>query len=846
MLLWCSNCSAVESGERYLENVGMYSDSRGDLKPTHMHGGVLRMSRKQWPITIVCVCLLASMGSTAVADESLLQSSGSAFATGLQPTGSALRSEKLEILNNVHPGHFTLRYTGTRQDFTGYLVQFILKDSDGVPRAYKKRLMYPIKHGAEEGFVAQAHFANAAFAGQTLDLHAMVNADAGSKVWGVTQENVTITPKPLDDATKAEHDALNAKVEAAANELGVPLPQIGLWYNVIPIVWAQFPGIKNAVFAIGTYEHSDLTVEDFYPVSPTHYRMRHRWDKAPHLLVITDLELMPGEIDIRLSLDLDRHSYPNAQVPDQLPSPNICFRLLRSDECFGAFPNPYGDFIGRTFLFTKHGREFLLDIDRSLLGPHSPDASINNPPFIQIYTYEKYTDGKPLRKPTYPGRGWYVRSTTPYTVPVIGTISQDGKYLAAYAGADTANITQAWRTCLHHHILPTTWAPQEAPPLERRHHFKFYLLPNDPDLLLAKVREDFPQALEWVDKQYPDGFLPGSTGDELQLRSKAESRELWKNSKWGKEEAEARATPPEPLKIGVPRLGVWYDESPGINSNVLPLIRTSFGGLSSDCILDIGAYEHSNLELISFRDISGGQYELRHRWLRHPQVVVVSELTPAAGEVELVARMELDTDQYPVASFPTELPTPNLCFRMVRAEQFGAYQKTYGDFVRRSFIYTEHGRKFMLDISRNPLGKTPLDDPRNNPPWIQIYRCAEFYPGLIPTRAHPGSSNYTPSFDKAVLPIIGTVSQDGRALAAMVSGGARSLQQAWRTCLHHSFTDEQRWRPASAPISERRMRVKFYVMENDSKSLLDRVNKDFPEAFTWFNANYPQGFTGGQ
>ena len=406
--------------------------------------------------------------------------------TPLQPTGSALRSEKLEILYDVHPGHFTLRYTGTGQDFTGHMVQFILKDSDGVPRAYKKRLMYPVKHGAEEGFVAQAHFANAAFAGQTLDLHAMVNAYAGSKVWGVTQENVTITPEPLDDATKAEHDALNAKVEAAANELGVPLPQIGLWYeyrppvgHMVPIVWAQFPGIKNAVFDIGTYEHSNLTAEDFYPVSPTHYRMRHRWDKAPHLLVITDLELMPGEIDIRLSLDLDRHGYPHAQVPEELPSPNICFRLLRSNECFAAFPNPYADFIGRTFFFTRHGREYLLDIDRSLLGPFSPDDPCNNPPFIQVYTYEERTGGRPLRKPTY---------------PVVGTVSQDGKYLAAYAGADTSNITQAWRTCLHHHIRPTTWAPQEAPPLERRHHFKFYLLPNDPDLLLAKVREDFPQA----------------------------------------------------------------------------------------------------------------------------------------------------------------------------------------------------------------------------------------------------------------------------------------------------------------------------------------------------------------
>lgn len=770
--------------------------------------------------------------------------------TPLQPTGTALRSEKLELLYDVHPGFFTLRYTGTGQDFTDNMVQFMLKDSNGTIRAYKKRLMYPIKHGANKGFTAQAHFANVPSAGQTLDLYAIIIAYAGSKVWGITQENVTITPKPLTTAAKAEYDALNAKIEAATEELGVSLPQLGLWYeyrppsgHMVPLVWAQFPGIKNAVFDIGTYEHSHLTAEDFYPVSPTHYRMRHRWNKAPHLLVITELELMPGEIDIRLSMELDRHGYPDAQVPEKLPSPNICFRLLRSDECFGAFPNPYADFIGRTFFFTKHGREFLLDIDRSLLGPFSPDAPRNNPPFIQVYTYENRTGGKPVRKPIYPGRGWYVGSTTAYTVPVIGTVSQDGKYLAAYAGADASDITQAWRTCLHHRISPTTWTPQDAPPLERQHHFKFYLLPNDPDLLLAKVRKDFPQALEWVDEKYPDGFLPGSTKDELQPMPKAESRKLWKNSEWGQKEADAKTAPPKPLKIGVPQIGVWYDESPGIRSTVMPLVWTSFPGLSN-CILDIGTYEHSNLNLFSYRAIRGGKHELRHRWLQHPHVIVVTELTPAAGEVELVARLELDMDEYPDASFPAELPSPNICFRLVRSvEQFGADPKTYDDFIRRSFIYTEHGREFMLDISRNLLGTTPLDDPRNSPPWIQIYRCAEFYPDLIPARPHPGPSNYTPSFDKAVLPIIGTVSQDGRAITAMVSGGARSLTQAWRTCLHHSFTDEQRWRPASAPISERRMRVKFYVMENDSEAMLERISADFPKAFTWFNANYPQGFT---
>ena len=51
------------------------------------------------------------------------------------------------------------------------------------------------------------------------------------------------------------------------------------------------------------------------------------------------------------------------------------------------------------------------------------------------------------------------------------------------------------------HLQPRL--PRDAPPAERRWRVKVYVMPNDPEALLARVAEDFPSATELKDKRVP-------------------------------------------------------------------------------------------------------------------------------------------------------------------------------------------------------------------------------------------------------------------------------------------------------------------------------------------------------
>jgi hypothetical protein len=142
--------------------------------------------------------------------------------------------------------------------------------------------------------------------------------------------------------------------------------------------------------------------------------------------------------------------------------------------------------------------------------------------------------------------------------------------------------------------------------------------------------------------------------------------------------------------------------------------------------------------------------------------------------------------------------------------------------VRRSFIYTESGRTFLLDTHRRKiLHRFPDDDPRNNPPWVQMY-VGVWRP--VPGVQGQGWAEY--STDRYTIPVIGTVSRDGKHLFALANGSADSLCNAWHDCLHNN----PKWMPADAPPAEQRWRLKVYLMPNDPEALLARVVRDFPEA----------------
>ena len=124
-----------------------------------------------------------------------------------------------------------------------------------------------------------------------------------------------------------------------------------------------------------------------------------------------------------------------------------------------------------------------------------PGDPRNNPPWIQNYS----AAWLPVRPaPSGASKTWYVYSPDRYTIPVMGVVSRDRKWLTAIATDSADVMTQAWQQCLHNN---PKWLPAKAPPAERRWRVKIYFMPNDPDALLERVAADFPDAVKLKEKR---------------------------------------------------------------------------------------------------------------------------------------------------------------------------------------------------------------------------------------------------------------------------------------------------------------------------------------------------------
>lgn len=273
-----------------------------------------------------------------------------------------------------------------------------------------------------------------------------------------------------------------------------------------------------------------------------------------------------------------------------------------------------------------------------------------------------------------------------------------------------------------------------------------------------------------------------------------------------------------------PTLAVWEDESlsPG---RKLTMVSATFPDVP-DFTCDAWCYE-SDLDLVDARILPRGRLQLRHRWRAHPQVILVTVVTPEPGAVEFLAHLDLAERH---AEAPSEMPFVNLCWQVRRAPAFASKPDPYPDFVKRCFIFTAKGRTFLHQTDRRKIPVRPADDPYNNPPWVQAYAAA----WLPLPQASPNSwADY--STDQYTTPIIGVVSRDGKYLAALVNDSATVMAQAWHDCLHNNPL----WLPADAPPLRRRWRLKVYAMPNDPDALLKRVAKELPDAlrhFPWQSA----------
>jgi hypothetical protein len=227
--------------------------------------------------------------------------------------------------------------------------------------------------------------------------------------------------------------------------------------------------------------------------------LRHSVRTIPGLIHETTFTAETGSVEAVGRLTLDTHIKPSElKIPENLPTPNLCWCFQKSPNFvaggsatppYGERPNVYPTWVQRCFIFTEQGQTFLDKTQRTKTDEVPADDPRNNPVWSQHYVgvWQKI-GGAALPVNT---------SHTRYVAPVIGAVSNDGKYLIGLASDSPRYIAQAWHTCLHH---VSTWGPVSAPPLERQWKMKLYAMQNEPVVLMARVASDFPASMRLRDR----------------------------------------------------------------------------------------------------------------------------------------------------------------------------------------------------------------------------------------------------------------------------------------------------------------------------------------------------------
>jgi hypothetical protein len=310
---------------------------------------------------------------------------------------------------------------------------------------------------------------------------------------------------PVGEARDQKGEATTGTKGGGKAGAGLTVPQVGVrqedqapLYGVWTYVWVYMPQIQAEwpLLDMQVYEEPrDLDFLGSRKLKGGALELRHRRRSQPHWLLVTEITPEPGKVKLVARPELDPAKGADQGLPKDLPDLNVCCGFQRSRGAFNSYPDPFPEFVTRSFIFTDRGPTFLDKTVRRKLPRAAADDPRNNPPWIQDYS----PVWLPVRRPVT-GDTWYNCSPDRYTVPVIGVVSRDRKHLAALASDTSDRLCQAWAPCIHNY---PPWLPKNAPPAERRWRITLYIMPNDPQALLEKVAEDFPGATGLKAKRVP-------------------------------------------------------------------------------------------------------------------------------------------------------------------------------------------------------------------------------------------------------------------------------------------------------------------------------------------------------
>jgi hypothetical protein len=176
-------------------------------------------------------------------------------------------------------------------------------------------------------------------------------------------------------------------------------------------------------------------------------------------------------------------SGPDPEQVKRVRSVNPCWQL-REAEAFGNRGDFYQDFVSRCFIYTVRGLTLMKDTTRFPDTRRPADDKVNVNPWVQVYLpIWRRHGGQP--------EAFWGSSTDRPIYSIIGCVSRDGKYLTAFGWPKSSALSQGWHDCLHEGPDFSDFYDRETNKVVC--HGKLYFMQNDPDALLERYLEDFPQ-----------------------------------------------------------------------------------------------------------------------------------------------------------------------------------------------------------------------------------------------------------------------------------------------------------------------------------------------------------------
>ena len=278
---------------------------------------------------------------------------------------------------------------------------------------------------------------------------------------------------------------------AKSNPKPEALPTLGVWQEHVKKknqyytnLSVRFPNVPDFTCDLWCFESPGIEFQSARELKEGRVELRHSWEGHDQEIVTTATPYR-GSVEIVSRLAPARNDA--AGEPSEYPPLNICWQLRRAPE-FASEPDPYPEFVRRCFIFTDRGQTFLLDTVRRPIPVKPITHKRNNPPWVQMYA----PHAAPAELRSGPS-GWADYSSDRFTVPVIGAISRDRKYLTAMASGSQAMVCQAWHDCMHNNAR---WLPA-ADGSGKEWRVRIYAMENDPAALLAQFHSDFPTVQPW-------------------------------------------------------------------------------------------------------------------------------------------------------------------------------------------------------------------------------------------------------------------------------------------------------------------------------------------------------------